>query len=138
MCRLHHFKLEYVENYVMKSSKNSREMRWVDYFNGEDSGNTMGPLILKCILKENNANGWRSAHDVAKKIVGIYSMASDSAHATSHEINADKATLIRLSDQSGPTTLNVMACIANSLGLTISCPDYQANAGSGSGSGPSR
>ena len=98
----------------------------------------MGPLILKCILIENNATVWRSAHDVAKKIVGIYSMASDSAHATSHEINADKATLIRLSDQSGPTTLNVMACIANSLGLTISCPDSQANAGSGSGSGPSR
>ena len=81
-----------------------------------------GKRIAKCILNDNRGQGWDSEAALATKLAAVYSLASDPAHATSYELNADKSTELKLSGRSGIQVLNAISCIAQEVGLTIAPP----------------
>lgn len=104
------------------SANLKRADRWMDYF----ASDVVGIRILKCILKTNKGIGWHNASGVANKLAAVYSLASDPAHASSHEIAADQTIQLMLSDRSGVQVLNAMACIGSELGLSIALPTTSA------------
>lgn len=110
--------------------KMEREAKWSKYLLDE---NGQGPHLLQCMLAKNK--GWtQTCGEVAKRISGIYKLTSERFHETAHDIDAAKEDefgkkniVVPLSSQSGTQILNVMQCIGDVLGFSVSIQNTKPN-----------
>ena len=110
--------------------KMEREAKWSKYLLDE---NGQGPHLLQCMLAKNK--GWtQTCGEVAKRISGIYKLTSERFHETAHDTDAAKEDefgkkniVVPLSSLSGTQILNVMQCIGDVLGFSVSIQNTKPN-----------